>query len=1197
MADTLLIHKKGTNKFWHTHNNDVVTKFHVSDFEASIDGDKFNIIQNDGTARYTYLIENISIKVLSGSLETGFTPETFLDRLIAIGYTPYFNVIDVTGLTTDEIDAIHAANNPSASNPFITAVDVSDVVSDADRIIELSTILRVDDTFTFGAGYKWRLAGVNYENLAGIERTIALASSGNKRGDIAVMNNANDIVIVEGPEDAVTTLFPPTPIGTLFLCQFSVDDSSVSDPTDAIAGSQFRKKMELAENNVFGSDNILIVLESEQTTFRLLSDDITFVDGTTPTPTFENTIGYTGMPLIFINSSATNKTFKHSTDVNCFRFPNELDLILKPEEVLCFRMAKTDNVHFEFVSLNRVSGEGSTQTLQEVLTEGNYITKTKSEIDSLISANGLIPFQPYEITEVDSALYGGTTIYVQALNVNTICKEGYGKFYNPKYDKEIAGFGVWDNENTYEAGDKAIWGGLVWENNSGAVGAMLDQYNLNEDWTVVLFDEIDYNVVYDLIKYDIGYDIIHYRNEKGIIIVDCSVASINYLIGTSVNPIKAMQWGNSFDVYTTSSGLKDVSVVSAVAELINFKGAYVDILTVSDNGRIVNNEFKGTSYLTQNIFTNGSYMEACSFIDSSNLYQNTFNNNSIIAAANFAGNSNISNSTYVQSVLQDSSFNNNGGIESCAFINSLIGAKTFNASITRGLFVNYSGYIIETISVARDGFYFHGDLPTTTTAIKVIVKEDGEFKEMDLPVPGSILTNAITNGDTTHAPDGNSVYDALALKAELAGSTSVDFQVPTIPTGANSAASKNYIDNIVTGLSWKTAAKCSTTANHALSGTSNVDGVTIPAGTRVLARFQSAPAQNGIYITAAGAWTRATDCDSASELESTTVFVQFGTLYARTQWTQNLAITTINTDPAGFVLIAGAGTYINGNGLDLSANVFSITSISFGGFISSLTAKNTLVDADTVISGDSAASGEAKKTTWLNIWTNYFKVKSDLLYQAILTDTVFGALINALTGKTTPVDADYDIVMDSADSNKTKKVSLLNRWTNYYKVKSDALYLKKSRTIYQGYTTLTGVTGSQVLVSLLIPGNTYSNTETIEILFSAIKSATAVAIDFNLFQAATINGTTNQITSNASLTIAQRIGTIQRLLTIEGTNTRLNARTSNSALIVTVADSTPTIFTGINWAVDNYISVYVNPTVITEVTGFNFFAIKPISQL
>jgi hypothetical protein len=61
----------------------------------------------------------------------------------------------------------------------------------------------------------------------------------------------------------------------------------------------------------------------------------------------------------------------------------------------------------------------------------------------------------------------------------------------------------------------------------------------------------------------------------------------------------------------------------------------------------------------------------------------------------------------------------------------------------------------------------------------------------------------------------------------------------------------------------------------------------------------------------------------------------------------------------------------------------TLTETNFGNFINARTAKNTLVDADEVISDDSADSSKAKKTSWLNVWTNYLKVKADALYATI----------------------------------------------------------------------------------------------------------------------------------------------------------------------------------------------------------------------
>lgn len=41
-----------------------------------------------------------------------------------------------------------------------------------------------------------------------------------------------------------------------------------------------------------------------------------------------------------------------------------------------------------------------------------------------------------------------------------------------------------------------------------------------------------------------------------------------------------------------------------------------------------------------------------------------------------------------------------------------------------------------------------------------------------IPTAGDLLTTSISDGDTTHAPDGNAVYDALALKADTGSTTS-----------------------------------------------------------------------------------------------------------------------------------------------------------------------------------------------------------------------------------------------------------------------------------------------------------------------------------------------------------------------------------------------------------------------------------------
>ena len=82
-----------------------------------------------------------------------------------------------------------------------------------------------------------------------------------------------------------------------------------------------------------------------------------------------------------------------------------------------------------------------------------------------------------------------------------------------------------------------------------------------------------------------------------------------------------------------------------------------------------------------------------------------------------------------------------------------------------------------------------------------------------------------------------------------------------------------------------------------LSGLQTVDGVALAAGDRVLVRWNSPSSQNGVYLAASGAWSRAPDANTAAKLASgTQVAVLEGTLDKRKVFTQLLAVTTIDTD-------------------------------------------------------------------------------------------------------------------------------------------------------------------------------------------------------------------------------------------------------------------------------------------------------------
>lgn len=88
--------------------------------------------------------------------------------------------------------------------------------------------------------------------------------------------------------------------------------------------------------------------------------------------------------------------------------------------------------------------------------------------------------------------------------------------------------------------------------------------------------------------------------------------------------------------------------------------------------------------------------------------------------------------------------------------------------------------------------------------------------------------------------------------------------------------------------------------NETLTGlTTPVDGITLKDGDRVLVKAQTNPAENGIYVASATAWSRAADLDESLEVAGSFVHVSSGNTLSDTNWSCTVVSNTyvIGTDP------------------------------------------------------------------------------------------------------------------------------------------------------------------------------------------------------------------------------------------------------------------------------------------------------------
>lgn len=199
-----------------------------------------------------------------------------------------------------------------------------------------------------------------------------------------------------------------------------------------------------------------------------------------------------------------------------------------------------------------------------------------------------------------------------------------------------------------------------------------------------------------------------------------------------------------------------------------------------------------------------------------------------------------------------------------------------------------------------------------------------EVQVDNINVNGNSITATDVNGDVVLVPNGTGVVDVT--DSRITGVAA--------PVLATDAANKAYVDNAITGLSFKEAVNLFANTNIALTGSTStlvIDGHSAldqtDNGYRILLTAQTTSSENGIYVYADNGTTytlsRSADADVYTELDGASVFVVEGVTYGQTGWVQTNHYLTSFAGQT-WVQFSGSGAYVAGEGLILTGTTFDV---------------------------------------------------------------------------------------------------------------------------------------------------------------------------------------------------------------------------------------------------------------------------------
>jgi hypothetical protein len=301
------------------------------------------------------------------------------------------------------------------------------------------------------------------------------------------------------------------------------------------------------------------------------------------------------------------------------------------------------------------------------------------------------------------------------------------------------------------------------------------------------------------------------------------------------------------------------------------------------------------------------------------------------------------------------------------------------------------------------------DSVLTNTTASYTTAEAGKLAAIEALADVTDATNVNAAGAVMNS-DATTAAMSMVVDEDAMGSNS-DTKLSTQQSVVAYIASQ--IASVNAGIFWKAPVVVRTTGNITLSGEQTIDGV-LTSASRVLVMNQTSTLQNGIYISAAGAWARAVPMDTWDEHVGAVVSVSTGSLYADISYRctvdsggtlETTAITWVSFVPA----TPSATDSVEGT-VELLTNAEVVTgtdttrAMTAAGAAAHYSPEARTITADTSTALNSALTHEGGVVTMNNASANVFTIEPNATIAhstgAQIDVIQLGAGVTSITGDT-----------------------------------------------------------------------------------------------------------------------------------------------------------------------------------------------------